>query len=169
MCDYFFSRYWIACLGSLTLIVSPLQAELPGTSSEEQIRQPLAFSLVQSDTLGDVQYTSDLIQTGCDYSCDTCCDGGANCGDCVACGCAKCKKKKKPNPGTKSHKGVFYDNNFSYLNDPSYDGTHLGDTLKQLPIGSGITVVWGLSILAASCGSAGKMKSAWAKTWPVPG
>ena len=27
-----------------------------------------------------------------------------------------------PNPGAKSHKGVYYANDFSYLNDPCYQG-----------------------------------------------
>jgi hypothetical protein len=36
------------------------------------------------------------------------------------------------------YRGVFYDNDFSYINDPLYDGFYPGDQLKQLPMpGSG--------------------------------
>ncbi|MEM7315032.1 MAG: alginate export family protein, partial [Planctomycetota bacterium] len=44
-------------------------------------------------------------------------------------------KKDKPNPCAKSHKPLFYLNDFSYLNDPEYDGCCLGDSLKQLSCG----------------------------------
>jgi len=140
MRDYLFARRWLASFGLLTLLIAPLHADEPGSSllarSEGQIRQPLAFSLEQNEALGDVQYTSELIQTGSDCACDTCSDGGTDCSDCVACGCATCKKKKsKPNPSAKSHKGVFYANDFSYLNDPSYNGASLGDALKLNSVG----------------------------------
>lgn len=39
------------------------------------------------------------------------------------------------NPCATSHKGLFYENDFSYLNDPGYDGRCLGDCLKQRPVG----------------------------------
>jgi len=40
----------------------------------------------------------------------------------------------------KSHKGMFYDNNFDYLCDPCYGNGYLGDNLKRLGIGDAITV-----------------------------
>jgi hypothetical protein len=42
-----------------------------------------------------------------------------------------------PNPCATSHKGVFYANDFSYLNDPGYDGHCLGDCLKLMPVAGG--------------------------------
>ena len=36
-----------------------------------------------------------------------------------------------------SHKPVFYANDFSYLNDPAYDGWCLGDSMKLLPVADG--------------------------------
>ncbi|MEK6234659.1 MAG: hypothetical protein N2C14_08100, partial [Planctomycetales bacterium] len=45
------------------------------------------------------------------------------------------KKKAKGSPCAKSHKGLFYANDFSYLNDPNYCGCCLGDSLKQLQVG----------------------------------
>ncbi len=41
-------------------------------------------------------------------------------------------KKDKPNPVAKSHKTVFYANDFSYLDDPNNSSFGLGDTLKRL-------------------------------------
>ncbi len=38
-----------------------------------------------------------------------------------------------------SHKGLFYNNDFSYLDDPCYDGWHLGDRLKRYRLGT-----WGM-------------------------
>ncbi len=35
-----------------------------------------------------------------------------------------------------AYKDVFYNNDFSYLNDPNYHDHHLGEELKQLPVGS---------------------------------
>ena len=49
----------------------------------------------------------------------------------------KAKKKKGPSPAVKSHKGVFYANDFSYLSDPANQGIALGDALKQLPLDGG--------------------------------
>jgi hypothetical protein len=39
-----------------------------------------------------------------------------------------------------AHKPVFYDNDFSYVNDPAYGDWHLGDHLKQLGLGECLTV-----------------------------
>ncbi|MCO6042927.1 alginate export family protein [Aeoliella sp. ICT_H6.2] len=39
-----------------------------------------------------------------------------------------------PNPCATSHKVVFYNNDFSYLNDPCYCGDCLGDCMKQMRI-----------------------------------
>ncbi len=41
------------------------------------------------------------------------------------------------NPCASSHKGVFYANDFSYLNDPAYSGQCLGDCLKLMPVAGG--------------------------------
>lgn len=46
-------------------------------------------------------------------------------------------RAQQPNPCALSHKGVFYANDFSYLNDPNYDGFCLGDAMKQLPVQGG--------------------------------
>ena len=44
---------------------------------------------------------------------------------------------QQPNPVALSHKGVFYANDFSYLNSPDPQGTSLGDSMKLLPVGGG--------------------------------
>jgi hypothetical protein len=59
------------------------------------------------------------------------------------CGCSECaaaapaaKKDDKPKPTcAKSHKVLFYANDFSYLNDSSYTGSCFGDSLKNLSVG----------------------------------
>lgn len=48
-----------------------------------------------------------------------------------------------PNPCAASHKGLFYLNDFSYLDSPQYDGSCLGDSFKQLPVGDFGTVDFG--------------------------
>jgi hypothetical protein len=40
-------------------------------------------------------------------------------------------------PCAASHKGLFYANDFSYLNDPCYRGACLGDALKLMPVAGG--------------------------------
>jgi len=44
--------------------------------------------------------------------------------------------KPGANPCTTSHKSVFYDNDFSYLEDPDYHGHCLGDCWKLMPVGN---------------------------------
>ncbi len=67
-----------------------------------------------------------------DSSCDIC-----DCGEGVDCGCSVGKKKAAKNPCASSHKGVYYANDFSYLNDPNYRGDCLGDAMKLMPVAGG--------------------------------
>ncbi|HEY3395491.1 MAG TPA: hypothetical protein VGK58_22510, partial [Lacipirellulaceae bacterium] len=51
---------------------------------------------------------------------------------------ANLKAEKEPsattaNPCQTSHKGVFYDNDFTYLLEPDYDGCCFGDCWKLMP------------------------------------
>ena len=60
-----------------------------------------------------------------------------NCPECQAAAAgtmmpAKPAAKKKGNPCARSHKGVFYANDFSYLDDPNYNGSCLGDAFKGI-------------------------------------
>ncbi|HMP05472.1 MAG TPA: hypothetical protein PJ982_03905, partial [Lacipirellulaceae bacterium] len=43
-------------------------------------------------------------------------------------------------PCAASHKGLYYNNDFSYLSDPAADIVCLGDALKLLPVADG---AWG--------------------------
>ena len=45
----------------------------------------------------------------------------------------KAEKKKDKPTCKKSHKTLFFENDFSYLSNEDYDGCCLGDSLKQLP------------------------------------
>lgn len=67
--------------------------------------------------------------------CTTPVSEGCSCSDCTSAGGCGCAAKKKPNPCAKSHKGVFYANDFSYLNDPNYCGCCFGDQFKLMPVG----------------------------------
>lgn len=63
----------------------------------------------------------------------TCNEGSAS-----ECTCPACQEKKKaapkPNPCAASHKILFYDNDFSYLDNPDYHGDCFGDCLKHMPV-----------------------------------
>lgn len=72
--------------------------------------------------------------TGYDFVTPCGCDG-AVCGDGVSCGASV--SKKKSNPCATSHKSLFYNNDFSYLNDPCNSACCLGDALKQMPLSCG--------------------------------
>ncbi|MEX2359141.1 MAG: alginate export family protein, partial [Pirellulaceae bacterium] len=45
-------------------------------------------------------------------------------------------KVAPPKPKGSPYKGVYYDNDFSYLLDPAYDDWHLGENFKRLPAGN---------------------------------
>jgi hypothetical protein len=88
-----------------------------------------------ADTPAPVAYLSD--DFFCDAADETTCECPCTCGDAVGCGDA-CGSGKvgaaAVDPCTLSHKGVYYVNDFSYLNDPGYDGQCLGDCLKLMPV-----------------------------------
>ena len=51
---------------------------------------------------------------------------------------AKAEKKKKEDlkkAVNGAYKGVFYDNNFAFINNPKYDQSFVGDRLKQMEVG----------------------------------
>ncbi len=65
-------------------------------------------------------------------------DGGLPaCGSAITpavCDASNAKTPPKPNPCATAYKGVFYANDFSYLNDPCYSGHCFGDCLKLMPV-----------------------------------
>ncbi len=83
---------------------------------------------LESPTLseGDIQFALEVDPASCNLP-----KSNGSCSQ-----CKKKKKKKKASPGAKSHKPLFYDNDFSYLNDPSFRGHYLGDSLKLNPVGA---------------------------------
>jgi hypothetical protein len=72
----------------------------------------------------------------CGDDCQVCGRQVAGCAATSPCGCPVCQAKAagQPNPCADSHKGVFYANDFSYLNDPNYHGCCFGDCLKLMPV-----------------------------------
>ena len=100
--------------------------------------QDAAYSLAgYCDGCGDVSCGCEP-DCGCEPGCgcepDCGCEPGCGCEP--SCGCGTAKKKAKPNPCVGSHKGVFYANNFSYLNDPCNKTECLGDCMKLMPVDS---------------------------------
>jgi hypothetical protein len=63
---------------------------------------------------------------GCDCGKGNCKDGGKG---------GKCDDAAMAKRVAGAHKGVFYANDFSYLNDACYDDWHLGDNLKRINVG----------------------------------
>lgn len=74
------------------------------------------------------------LASGLAPACEPSCDDVATCDGVPSASCQS-KSAPKPNPCATSHKGVFYANDFKYLNDPNYCGCCLGDALKQLDVG----------------------------------
>lgn len=117
-------RCQMACLFSV-LIISPhlLAGEVSSNSQDK-----LAYGSEQSVD-GETELAG-YLDGLTDESCTTCSNNQA----CPGHQCGK-KKKAKPNPCASSHKPLFYLNDFSYLNDPGYSGSCLGDCLKGLSLG----------------------------------
>ncbi|MEN1678942.1 MAG: alginate export family protein [Planctomycetota bacterium] len=121
------------------------QADLESAFDYTQTQAPLSAKLPELGRLHEAvdQSAGDVSLTGCcEPSCEAGCDcaDDVGCGDCCGIGCGGCggkKKAGKPSPCQTSHKGLYFANDFSYLNDPCYDGCCLGDSFKQLPIGCG--------------------------------
>lgn len=58
---------------------------------------------------------------------------GCKCGKCTnTCCCTDKKKAELAEKAKGAYKGVFYANDYSYLDDPCYEGHDLGDSLKRL-------------------------------------
>ncbi len=58
------------------------------------------------------------------------------CGDKAdECGCDKKKKEAAKQAAATAYKPLYYDNDFSYIDDPCYTGCLLGDRFKQMHIG----------------------------------
>lgn len=114
------------------------------TFGQELLDQSLLDSL--STEFGSAVATDDddmrvdLASACCEASCGSepsCGSDGCGCGDGVGCGAGVGAggAGAGANPCASSHKGLFYANDFSYLNDPSYKGHCLGDALKLMPLG----------------------------------
>ncbi len=79
---------------------------------------------------------ADTSNTAAD-ACDDC-DGSDACDHCGGKGGAKGKGKK--DPAATAYKGLFYDNDFTYLRRPGYRSPYLADSFKQLQPLPGVTL-----------------------------
>ncbi|MEM8945398.1 MAG: alginate export family protein [Planctomycetota bacterium] len=97
----------------------------------DALQADLNPSVLATDTEEDTQFS---LTDCCEPSCGS--DDACGCGDGVGCGAGVgAGAAAGPGPCAKSHKGLFYANDFSYLNDPKYNGHCLGDALKLMPLG----------------------------------
>lgn len=126
----------LACTLAWWLVTPAVGQELTNPSAKQ-------FDLETTSWVDDEQFSlTDCcdceLSCGADGCCDDCgpdCGDGCGCGEGVGCG-SGVKKKDKPTCAG-SHKGLFYANDFSYLNDPCYKGSCLGDCLKLMPVAGG--------------------------------
>ena len=123
------------CLFGAWMLIALLCADVlaiePGLAFAEAQELPEELIQLHDDVIkpGDeIEFVSDQIDLA------ACCESTCDCEPSCGCG-GSCKKKKKPNPCATSHKGLFYANDFSYLNDPCYNGCCLGDCMKLMPVG----------------------------------
>jgi len=108
------------------IAVAPAQGDETGTSHSEDLGDALGQMLEEPSEPAEVVLTSSCAQGACCSKCGDC-----GCDSCASC----CKKKAKPNPCATSHKPLFYTNDFSYLDQRSYNGNCLGDRLKRNALG----------------------------------
>ncbi len=140
---HFMRRCLLASVLSATTSYS-----LGGEISEHSLTTQLAAHAALADDDSDVlpcagcgdplcpecgDAAADPAACGADVSCGDLCGPDGICG--AGAGGAGGKKKPKVDPCTKSHAGVFYANDFSYLKDPAYKGNCLGDDWKLMPVG----------------------------------
>lgn len=129
--------------GLLSLIVG-LCSSSPAAAGEVVLSHPHELS-DEAQTSGDVRYASQVAPVSymdcCEPTCECGCGDELGCGDSCgcgdACGCGSAKAKKPKPTCAGSHKGLYYANDFSYLNDPCYRGNCLGDCMKLNPVAGG--------------------------------
>lgn len=122
-----FPRAWEADIIVSDVDENVTPGEASGTSDSQQ-DDGLQDATPDADVDTSAIATDDVAQT------DT---GGESTGS-TAAGTAAAKKSadannKPTNPCATSHKPLFYLNDFSYLNDPDYNGNCLGDCWKLMP------------------------------------
>jgi hypothetical protein len=108
-----------------------LLADQPESSSEKESDSLEYFSDPTSGVSLDsrpVSYPQPGLAAHAEGPCT--CEGG--CSNCQ--GGAGSGQNSKKNPCASSHKILFFNNDFSYLNDADYRGHCLGDSLKQMDV-----------------------------------
>ena len=92
------------------------------TSMEAQTTAPV---YTEAQTVPTMTYSTDVYSSAVE----------CNCAECQAAAPAPPAKKKDKPTCAKSHKGLFYANDFSYLNNQEYTGQCFGDSFKNLSVG----------------------------------
>lgn len=119
-------------------------APLPGNHFDgDDALRDAPYDLPYADSIGTATSGFSAVHSR-DHS-DTCCSSGA-CGGCDTCcnACAKAKKAEQLAAAVAgSHKPLFYDNDFGYLNEPKYTDWWPGDYFKQRNLGCLISFDFG--------------------------
>jgi len=97
----------------------PVPPQPPADQSEVVRENIVQDSIVQdADVYAPITMASSAASCDCDAGCCTCCD-----------------RKRAAKKAATAYKGVFYNNDFSYMCDPCYDGCYLGDHFKNICVG----------------------------------
>ncbi len=135
---------WTVCWRSLAIaliVTTPALADEYRSSDYGSAGSSDAVAYSLSDDLSDFDSSSEFVNTTA-----TDVTYAEQAGPCTQCGasptqsCGHRKLKALNAKVLKSHKSLYYNNNFDYLCDPGYDAWHLGDSMKRRGIGDWITV-----------------------------
>lgn len=136
-----------ATLYRATALAVVLAGAAAATASEPPALSSALASPAAESSWTDGADAESFLPAGCSEptcAADPACGDGVACGDTVSsdninCGTAAGAggAAAKPNPCAVSHKPLFYANDFSYLKDPKYNGSCLGDSLKLMPVAGG--------------------------------
>ncbi len=127
--------FWMTTLSLLLAFPSLLLAQVSPT--ETPVPVLFDFDTPQGLEVREVSNleAKEVMAPPCDCPA---CDAGDEGAVCPCCGKKKCTPKQKKAAKAKAagaYKGVFYANDFSYLNDPCYQGCNFGDMLKRMNVG----------------------------------
>ena len=108
-------------------------------SGETQVVQPISYAQIEPAPVPADDFEPPAVEP--DEQTEAPEPGPATGSPC--CGQAQCdcaKKKALAKAAAGAYKGLYYNNDFSYLTDPCYNDSHLGESLKRQPLGRFTTI-----------------------------
>ncbi len=94
---------------------------------------PTSWAFAQDVGVTEAAYSSGVL-----IATPACCPDQPGQCDCPSCQAKKAADLKQAIAA--AYAPLFYNNNFAYLNNPAYDGWHLGEHFKQVPLGDCWTI-----------------------------